>query len=124
MTKLLAIALAGAAGTLCRYGLGNLITRLAGEGFPWGTLVANVVGCLVFGVVLSLGEGRLGLGQPWRGILLVGFMGAFTTFSTYAADTALFLRDGPTGYAIANILASNVLGVLALFAGLAIGRSI
>jgi CrcB protein len=120
--KLAWLALAGAIGTLARYGLSGLAYRICGTAFPWGTLVVNGVGCLLFGLVWTLAEERFLISGQTRLILLVGFMGAFTTFSTFAFETGQQLRDGEWLYMFGNIVAQNVLGLGALFLGFTIGR--
>jgi len=122
MTKLAWLAAAGALGTLARYGVGGGVQRALGEAFPWGTLVINAVGSLLFGLVWSLAEERMMISGETRVILLVGFMGAFTTFSTYAFETSAMLRDAEWSFALANVLSQNVLGIVCFFAGLALGR--
>jgi fluoride exporter len=122
MTKLAWLAAAGALGTLARYGVGGVVQRALGEAFPWGTLVINAVGSLLFGLVWSLAEERMMISGETRVILLVGFMGAFTTFSTYAFETSAMLRDAEWSFALANVLSQNVLGIVCFFAGLALGR--
>jgi len=120
--RILLIAAAGAGGTLARYALAGAVQRVAPATFPYGTLVVNVVGCLLFGVVWALAEERLAVSPGVRTVLLVGFMGAFTTFSTYAFETSALLRDAQWAAAAGNLVAQNVLGVAALLLGLALGR--
>jgi CrcB protein len=122
MTKLAWLAGAGALGTLARYGVGGVVQRALGVAFPWGTLVVNAVGCLLFGLVWALAEERLVISGETRVVLLVGFMGAFTTFSTFAFETSAMLRDAEWSFALANVLSQNVLGIACFFAGLALGR--
>ena len=122
MYQLLWVALAGAAGTLCRYWLQALVQRLSGWAFPSGTLAVNALGCLLFGLVWGLAEERLVIRPDLRFILLVGFMGAFTTFSTFAFETGQFLRDSQWALAAANVATQNALGMLCLFAGFAVSR--
>ena len=114
--------LAGAVGTLCRWGLQGYVQRLSDRPFPYGTLVVNALGCFLFGLVWALAEERLVIRPETRVILLVGFMGAFTTFSTFAFETGAFLRDSQWMMAAANLAAQNVLGMLCLFAGLVVSR--
>ncbi len=121
--KFVWLIVAGAAGTLVRYGLNTLVQDLIGKSLPWGTLVVNVSGSLAFGIVWSLGE-RMAIGADLRMILLIGFMGAFTTFSTFMFETGQLLRDGEWLWAGANLLAQNLIGIIALLAGLAIGKAI
>jgi len=120
--KLLALAVAGTLGTLARYGLGGLVQRLHESAFPWGTLVVNALGCFLFGVVWALAEERLVISGETRLVLLVGFMGAFTTFSTFAFETSAMLRDAEWLLAASNLLAHNVLGIACFFVGVALGR--
>jgi fluoride exporter len=120
--KLAWLALAGAAGTLARYELGGLVQRLHGAEFPWGTLVVNGAGCLLFGLVWTLAEERLVIGGDTRVVILIGFMGAFTTFSTFAFETGAMLRDAEWLHAAANVAAHNGLGLACFFAGVALGR--
>jgi len=122
MTKLAWLAGAGALGTLARYGVGGVVQRTFGGAFPWGTLVVNALGCLLFGLVWALAEERLVISGETRLILLVGFMGAFTTFSTFAFETSAMLRDAEWSFALANVLSQNLLGIACFFAGLALGR--
>jgi fluoride exporter len=120
--KLLWLALAGSAGTLARYGLGGLVARWNHGSFPWETLVVNMLGCLLFGVIWSLAMERNLIGPETRVILLVGFMGAFTTFSSFAFETGQLMRDGQWLLAFANMAAEMILGLAALFVGFVIGR--
>lgn len=120
--KLLLIAAAGGLGTLARYGLTGVVQNLAGRSFPWGTVVVNVLGCFVFGVLWSSMEDRLAISPQSRQIVLVGFMGAFTTFSTFVFETGQLARDAQWLFAAGNLGLQNGLGLVALFAGLALGR--
>jgi fluoride exporter len=120
--KLLLIALAGALGTLARYGLGGLVQEHTGKVFPWGTVVVNLLGCLVFGIICSSLEERWSASGETRAILLIGFMGAFTTFSTFIFETNGLLSDGEWLPAIGYFTIHNVGGLVALIAGLALGR--
>ncbi|MGE3313542.1 MAG: CrcB family protein [Planctomycetaceae bacterium] len=116
------IAAAGAVGTLARFGLHHLVQRLTGSTFPLGTLIVNVLGCFLFGVVWILAEERMAISAQTRTIVLIGFMGAFTTFSTFAFDTGAYLRDSNWQSAFANLLLQNLLGITAIFAGFAAAR--
>jgi fluoride exporter len=116
------LAVAGAAGTLARYGLDGLVQRWCGARFPWGILVVNALGCFLFGLVWTLAEERMALRTETRVILLTGFMGAFTTFSTFAFETGARLLDGQWPGAVGNLVSQNVLGLVCLFLGFALGR--
>jgi fluoride exporter len=122
LQKVFWLALAGALGTLARYGLGGFVQRNANLSFPWGTMAVNMSGCFLFGLVWALAERRVAISGETRAILLIGFMGAFTTFSTFMFETGEFLRDGEWTYAVANLLGQNVFGIVFLFIGLALGR--
>ena len=121
-TRLLLLAAAGAAGTLCRYGLAGLVQSGLGTRLPWSTLVVNVAGCLAAGILFGLFESRWAFSGEARVIVLIGFMGAYTTFSTFAFETANFLRDGEWLLAFANFAGQNLLGLALMFAGMALGR--
>lgn len=122
IAKLFWIAGAGAVGTLARYWLGGVVARWTGESFPWGTLVVNVLGSYLFGVVWVLGMERMRISAEMRTIILIGFMGAFTTFSTFAFETGQMLTESQWLHAFANIAAQLVLGLVGLFLGFATGR--
>ena len=124
LVKLVCLAGAGAAGTLARYGLAGLVQRHAGAAFPWGTLAVNTLGCFLAGLVWSLAEERGLFSAETRVIMLIGFMGAFTTFSTFALETDLLLRDAQWARALANLLLQNSLGLSALLLGLFAGRTV
>lgn len=123
-TKLLLLASAGACGTLARYFLGGAVQRLCGGVFPWGTFAVNMIGTLLFGLVWSLAEDRLVISSEARVIILVGFMGAFTTFSSFMFETGELMRDSQWMLAFGNIALQNITGVLFLFIGFALGRLI
>ena len=122
--KLLLIALAGGAGALARYGLGGLVQRWTGGGFPWGTVAVNVVGCFLFGLVVTAASERFGLSVEMRIIILTGFMGAFTTFSTFAYESQQLMADGQWLWAFGNIALQLVVGVAMMIAGIAVGRAV
>jgi CrcB protein len=100
------------------------VDRTVQGAFPWGTFAVNMVGCFLFGLVYAAFEQRLEWPGDLRGIVLTGFMGAFTTYSTFAFNTADLIRESQYALAAANVIAQNVLGVALIFAGLALGRNI
>lgn len=122
MQRAVLIAVAGALGTLARYGLGGLVQRAAGDHLPWGTLFVNVVGCFLFGLVWTLADKRIFLDEEMRIIMLGGFMGAFTTFSTFIFDTGGFVREAQWMLATGNVLLHTVTGLTFLFLGIVIGN--
>ena len=103
MPKLLWLGIAGGLGALARYGLSTVVQRTSGAVFPWGTLVVNVLGAFVFGLIWSLVENRLVMGVEMRVILLTGFLGGFTTFSSFMFETAALMTDGQWGLAALNL---------------------
>jgi CrcB protein len=111
------LAIAGALGTLARYGLASWVQRLAGGTFPWGTWTVNALGCLVFGFVWALAEERMSISAETRVIVLAGFMGAFTTFSAFIADGAKLAGEGNWLYFFLNFFGQNLLA----FALMALG---
>lgn len=121
--KIFLIALAGGAGSVARYGMGAGIQRLTGNEFPWGTLAVNLLGCLLFGIISGVAEHRMPLNEETKLILLVGFMGAFTTFSTFAFHSGLFLHEGQWGALAANLLANNVGGIALFLLGFYLTRT-
>lgn len=113
------VAVFGALGSLARYAVYLVAQRLPWENLPLATLTVNVVGSFLFGMAWSLAEqGRLS--PQTRLLLLTGFMGAFTTFSTFSFETGQMLRDSQWSAAAINIVANNLLGIGALLLGLAI----
>ena len=122
--KLLLLFFAGGAGTLARYGLDGLVQRLAGSSFPWGIAAVNLLGCFLFGLIGAMAAERGLISDETRIILLVGFMGAFTTFSTLIGETGGFLGDGQWFFAAANFTLQNAGGLIVYFLGLAAGRAL
>lgn len=122
--KLMWLALAGAMGTLARYALAGFVHRFTGSAFPWGTLVVNLVGCFLAGLLWVLFESRWSVSGETRTLVLVGFMGAFTTFSAMILETGELARSAQWLYAGANVGMQTGLGFVALFVGMAAGRAI
>ncbi len=122
IVKLLGLALAGAAGTLARYGLAGLVQNSTKGSFPWGTLVVNLIGCMLFGFAWTALTERLAVSLEMRTIILVGFMGAFTTFSSFVFDTSRLMGDSQWLAVLGNVTAHNLTGILAFFAGLLVAR--
>lgn len=108
VTKLCLIFIAGGLGSISRYGMGLLAKQLLPAAFPWGTFLVNILGSFLFGVVWSLSENALS--AEIRLILLVGFMGAFTTFSTFIYENHQLWQSGQVLHAILNIVAQVVVG--------------
>lgn len=106
------------AGTLARYGLGKWIPTWAGTDFPWATLAINLAGSFVLGFAMRAAE-TMPISPEVRGMVTIGFCGAFTTFSTFSLETVTLLQAGEWGRGAVYALGSMALGVLAVLAGLA-----
>jgi CrcB protein len=107
---------------MARYGLSGLAPRFVPTLFPLGTFVVNVIGCLVFGVIVSLANERFLIGPAGRAFFLVGVLGGFTTFSSFAFESFALLRDGQSAWASLNILGQVVLGLVAMWTGYVLPR--
>jgi fluoride exporter len=122
-TAWLVVGIGGFAGSVLRYLVGGWVQRAASTStFPIGTFTVNVVGCLVIGIVAGLVELRHGLGPSVRLFLLVGLLGGFTTFSSFAWETVDLARGGALPLALANVGLQVALGLIAAWAGLALTR--
>jgi CrcB protein len=124
MSQVMAIAAGGALGSVLRYWLSTWVYALAGRGFPYGTLVVNVLGCLLMGVLFVLLVERMGESTVLRAGLLIGVLGGFTTFSTFSIETFNLIEQGAWVKAAANSVASLVLCIGATWAGAIIARQI
>jgi fluoride exporter len=122
--KVLLVGLGGGLGALGRAGVAVWVQRGAGLRFPWGTLTVNLLGCFLFGLVWAATEGRVRHLAEFRLFVLTGFMGSFTTFSTFAFDTAELAEASRLAAAVGNVAAHNVLGILGLVVGLSLGRAV
>jgi CrcB protein len=119
-----AIAVAGALGALARYGLDGWISRRAPTSFPWGTFAINITGSFFLGLVFIVMTERF-RPDPWlRSAVTIGFLGAYTTFSTLSLETYRLLEDGSYGLALANVAGSLAAGLAAVYAGVVLGRTL
>lgn len=123
MRTVVAVGVAGFFGAIARYGVDGFISQRSGASFPWGTLVVNVTGSFVLGVLFAtLIEGRA-IAAPWlRTALTVGLVGTYTTFSTFTLETFRLMEDGSYLLAGVNIAGSLVLGLFAVYVGVVVGR--
>jgi CrcB protein len=121
---LVLIGLGGFAGAIARYLVDGAVIERTGGGFPWGTLVINVSGSFVLGLLFALTAERALLPADVRGPLMIGFLGAYTTFSTFMLESWRLAETGAWGLALANLGGSLVLGLVAVVAGLTIGRAL
>lgn len=120
----LLVLLGGAIGAACRYGVSVAAQRLFGDAFPWGTLLVNLAGCFLIGLAFSLGIERNVLSHSFRLLFVTGFLGALTTFSTYALESVASAREGLHGTALLSLLSNNVGGLLLTVAGIWTGRAL
>ena len=123
MMNLLAVGLGGCLGSIARYWLATAMHRQFGDGFPYGTLAVNLLGCFLLGSVIGLVEHRQLFAPGTRLFLTVGVLGGFTTFSTFGLDTFVLTRNQPSAYAIANIVGQVAGGLLAVWGGYRVGWS-
>jgi len=124
LSQVLAIAAGGALGAVLRYWVSSGVYLLLGRGFPYGTLAVNVLGSLLMGMLYVLMIDRLATGSEWRAFLLIGLLGAFTTFSTFSIETLTLMQDGMYMRALLNILLSVLACIGAAFLGMALARQI
>ncbi|WP_201057230.1 fluoride efflux transporter CrcB [Marichromatium gracile] len=124
MLQLVAIAGGGALGALARFWISTGVYRVLGRDFPWGTLAVNVIGSFLMGLLFVLLTERLAVAAEWRGAVLVGFLGALTTFSTFSIETLSLIEQGALLRATLNVGASVGVCVLLCWAGIALGRSL
>ena len=124
MNNLLLVAAGGAAGASARHLVGVVSLRAFGSGFPVGTMVVNVVGCLVMGIIAGLFATRIQGSESLRLLLATGFLGGFTTFSAFSLDFTVLWGRGETGLAIAYVAASVGLSIAALALGLWLVRTL
>ncbi len=117
------LAVFGALGAISRYALSGWVAQWFGVGFAYGTLVVNLAGCFLLGLVAHLGLTTV-MSETTRTVLGIGFLGAFTTFSTFGYETVRYLEDGARLLAFANVAANVLLGLVAVWAGLALARSV
>ena len=118
MKMLLLVTAGGALGAAARYGTMVAVGRWTGFGFPWGTVVVNLVGSLALGLLIGALAHGLSLSQEARGLLVIGFLGAFTTFSTFSLDTVTLLERGAWWPAFGYVAGSVVAGIALFFGGL------
>lgn len=122
MTRYVMIAIGGSLGAIARYEVATMIQARIPAGFPWGTFVVNVSGCLVMGVATTLLTERLVVNPAWRFLVPVGFIGAYTTFSTFELEAFRANTEGAWLIGGAYVVGSVVAGYLALWAGVVAAR--
>jgi CrcB protein len=121
LVHFVALAAAGAVGTLLRAGCTTAAVKIFGPSFPWGTLAANVIGSFAFGAITALTRGR-GITPEQETVLLVGLLGGFTSYSSFAFQSVALLESGRAAAALAYMAFTNVAGLVAVWAGLRLCR--
>jgi CrcB protein len=116
------IGLAGAGGTLLRYWISEAIAKRFGETFPTGTLIVNLIGCFLAGLLFYLMFDRELVNPTLRAVLLIGLLGGFTTFSSFGLQTFALMRNREMGLALLNIGLSNLGGLMMVWAGYSVAR--
>ena len=122
MIKIISMAAGGVSGTILRYVVSGMIQRDSQGLFPWGTLGVNLIGSFIIGLLWGLFE-DMAVSANVRAFLLIGLLGSFTTFSTFALENVHLLRDGEVKLAVINVLISNLLGVTLAFGGYMAART-
>lgn len=124
MVKILLVGAGGFVGSVLRYLTAGLAHRVVPASFfPVGTLAANLIGCFAIGALAGAAESRGVIGAQTRLFLMIGLLGGYTTFSTFGFETFALARDAETVKAVANVLLSVVLGLIAVWIGYGIARS-
>ncbi len=124
MLKYLLIATGGALGSIARYWVGSMVGGRMGTRFPYGTLVINITACVIIGFSLTYFSRRVELSPAWRYLIPVGFVGAYSTFSTYEWETLSTMRSGAFALAALYAVGSLVLGLAAVWLGSALAEAI
>ena len=122
--RLALIAILGAIGALPRYGLQGVVQIRAGSTFPYGTLLVNLTGCFLLGLIGQFTLNRMVISPDWRVAIAVGFFGGYTTFSSFGWETAEMLEDGEWARATAYVAASVVAGLLLSVAGIRLANQL
>ena len=121
---LVLVAVGGAAGATVRYVVDQWVSQRAEGAFPWGTLVVNLSGSVLLGLLFALAIERGVLPASVRAPVMIGFIGAYTTFSTLMLESWRLIEDGAVVLGLANLVGSSLLGMVALVGGLMIGRAL
>lgn len=124
MSAAFLVGVGGFAGAVARYVLDRRITQLTGGTLPWGTFLINVSGSLLVGILFALIVERAALAPTLRAPLMIGFVGAYTTFSTLALESWRLIEDGAWLIAIVNLGGSILVGLICVVAGVALGRAV
>jgi len=124
MFQIMAIAIGGALGAVSRYLVIGLVTDWLGKGFPYGTLLVNVIGSFLIGILYVVIVQKMHVSPELKSIMVVGFLGAFTTFSTFSLEAFNFINEGLVLNAITYILSSVILCIISVWAGVSAAKLI
>ena len=124
LRELAAVAVGGAIGASLRWSLGTWIVGRTGPGFPWSTMLINVSGAFLIGVLMALSLEKGVVSGDWRLFLGTGILGGFTTFSTLSYESIALMQDGLWAAGLANMFGSGIAGLLAAWLGLVAGRAL
>jgi len=124
MDKVLMVAIGGGIGAAARFLVSGWAAERFGGSFPYGTLIVNVAGCLIIGVVMGLVTERIIVNPYWRLLLTTGFLGGLTTFSSFGYETLKLAEDGAFGLAAWNILLNVMPGLMATWVGIALSKMV
>jgi fluoride exporter len=122
--KIILVLIGGSLGALCRYGMNLLTAKLWGGAFPWGTLTVNLAGCFLIGLIFGLAERTSWVTPLFRLFFVTGFLGALTTFSSFAVETVNLTAAGMRFPAAINFLTNNIGGLVLVFLGLGLAKQL
>jgi fluoride exporter len=122
MPRLILIGFAGLIGTLARFGLSEVAAKRLGTSFPIGTLIVNILGCFLGGILFYALQERTFVSETVRLAVIVGFLGGFTTFSAFGVQTFVLLKNGEVGLGLLNVAVSNLFGIAVVWVGYAIAK--
>lgn len=118
------VAIGGAIGAAARYIISNWAANKMGTAFPYGTMVVNIGGCFIIGLFMTLATDRYIIQSHWRMLIAVGFLGGFTTFSSFSYETVMLMRNTGLFFGIENIFVNLIFGMAATWAGILIARQL
>lgn len=122
--EMIAVLIGGAIGSVSRFLLSSFINEILPKNFPWGILFVNIIGSLAIGILSGALVGRFALSAAWRAGIFIGFLGGFTTFSSFSLDTVSLMQTQAYGTATINVVASLFFSLAATAVGLLIGRAL